>query len=738
MRKSQITMFMIMGIMLISAFALIFYMTKIRVESKTAPAVEKISEAISRDTAIKYYVISCLDSYTKKGLWLLANQSGFLYDDQAPIYSQNTLAFWSSTVGKHVVPFFLDGTLMTRYGIYAPKLSDTSFLDKPAPFYPYPGSLVPFPSSTNAFGNLNPADLRPSRLPPLCYSNGSNFYRFAGFGFSCDKNLYTPYAPLSVQYFLEQYIANKTRSCVNLSMMSARGYNVTEAPGLNATVMFGEDTVAVSLNFPLLINTRGQEPFTKVLTFTSEQPVRFKKIYELAYYMIKEDIRNIFFDFSNESAALWLVDLCPAFDEISQSRDKYNTSCLYPGMSIIHYRDVCPYQVCGLWNYSDVVVIKDYASVLDTKPYFFAFAVENRIPALDNIDESVNSSYEYYWFVNTTCGLNLTRIYRNTSNPADDNYNIVVDVGDTIRLIPRAIDPDEDKLTYKYSGWKTPVQIYNGSNEYVYWVKFSGGPELPFYAYKTSGKQLPGSVDSRNYWEDSSWFSTDGCKNDGNNLGKDANYPPLLSGGKLQPEDVGYHWVRVDVTDNAGLSDWQDIKIQVRCKPDGNKCCDEGADYHIRPSTSTCGICMTCNSEGACVYDNTKNDDCPKCQKCSKNLVSGKGECVPETGTNTNQKCGAGSADYECCLGNCLKRADTAPPWILYRQSCWECYNTDGQCKPNAQNWEYPVSHNGDFCAARAGHCYNGYCRDSLNQCYAGSEKGADCGTVPSSVATCP
>jgi hypothetical protein len=707
MRRGQITLFILLGLLMIFALIFFFYMMGVETEAKTKVSIEKISESILSSTAIKYYVITCLDAAAEQSLRLAGLQSGYIYDFQAA----GTARYFGPPVrdyGYHIVPFWYSpsGTYFdVAYGIYAPEFRLPSH--PPPPLYPYEGSLQRNPPILNVFGNFKvSAPDTISSLPELCYKNGSNTFGIKGFEWSCES--YSPNPKLTIQYYLEQFIANKTRECVNLSLLESKGYNVSAGTGINASVLFGENHVFVMLQYPIVIGVRGQTPFVKVLSYTSEQPVRFKKVYELASHMIRRDVRNIFFDFRNETLRYQLTD-CPGLNITpgKTTRSLRNASCLYPGMSVTQYRDVCKSTTfyCPKGNYSDVILIKDDASAANQEPFIFEFAVENRYPVLDYIDESVLPNSSYYLYLNKTYRLVPSKVYSNIkSSPSPQNYNIVAEVGQRVQIFPMGLDPEEDKLNYTYSGWKTPVQIYDamGAN-YSYDIDLGNGVTSHFV-----GPNVSGGEGYRNRWQDSndynSGYSTATPRY------KDAEYPerfPLT----LTKEDVGYHWIRINVTDPGGLYDLQDIKMQVRCKVD--ECCDSSTDYHYKAANAKCNDCRRCDAEGRCLAISSDGEgDCGVCSECRN------GQCYNDnTYTDYGNRCvNSNGSNYGCCMGECVIKQIPAP-W-LNPDKCIECYETTLRCDSSTRKLVYPARPGAACGPGGTGRCdSNGRCVLN-NNCY--------------------
>ena len=181
---------------------------------------------------------------------------------------------------------------------------------------------------------------------------------------------------------------------------------------------------------------------------------------------------------------------------------------------------------------SDIFIIEDSKSILDGMIYRFQFAVENRRPALDFIDESVDSDKYYYLYLNATYGKNLTEVYSNTSgHPISDEYNIIVEPP-LLEIFPLGIDPDEDNLTYSY-------EVINSF--YFSWTKSD---------FEGSSHYRAGVFGKKNV----SGFESD------HKVAKDVLIGPFsLGSGTPYVDNV----IRINVSDNEGLYDYQDVIIRV-------------------------------------------------------------------------------------------------------------------------------------------------------------------------------
>jgi len=674
-KKSQLTIFFLLGIVMISLFLFIYYLKHSVTETRLKKEVKKISTEVLETPAIKNYVQICLDDSVKEALVLVGLQGGNIYKsnntfgleiDSGPGFDAGDYGLLGIQVNLSEYNIS-EGSSDLIYAITKPQIDG---YHPDVPLYPYEGNL----KSRLVIGNntiRNPLGSNPHSdfhkilsLRALCSRQGSNYIN-ASIKESCEEDLYEVGGSNTVQVYLEEYIKKKVKQCLNFSsFIPETGFEIEEG-NITIEVLFGENNVYVTMEYPLKITIEGEAPVTKFLLYSSDIDVRFKKIYELAYHMIKEDVSNIFFDMSDISQVASLND-CPTFDPNYTIRDIYNRQCWEEGMNVTKEENVCPNYICsGIGNYSDVYIITDNQSLIDGKPFVFLFTAENRRPALDYMDDSIDSSSYYYGYLagNTYYERTPLEIYRKSNQNYtayyDEEYNIIVDVYQSIEILPFGIDPDNERiLSYSYSGWLTPIEIND-----------------------TSGAYLDGnsSLWSTNHWE----------RNYSYYYGFYGAYPPNIAPGLYKdanldtsPNDVGVHWVRVNVSDEQGLLDYQDIKIQVRCinslDHDPSDCCD---DYYEYSPGSGCGAhCMVCDGQGGCVLDMGRGADCGPCRDCSGDSAGG---CIDlDSPEDPRGECAAlhGGGNAVCCAGSCNDRTAVDEPWVIDPAKDPDCYEHDVGC----------------------------------------------------------
>jgi len=479
------------------------------------------------------------------------------------------------------------------YGIKQPvayfhhyNINKTNFNFMP-PKYPYLGQLISNPPASfndtyfpQDHGSLFAYySLHFPTYPMLCNHVGPNLYNYAGAVASCET--YSDYN-YSIQSMLREYIINQTKECVNFDFFVKNyRYNITKGE-ITGDVLFGDTDVITFIDYPITVNIEGKPPTTKVERFNKNIDIPFKKLHELAKHIIghrslksktpKTESDNIFFNITNDpfdcrkKGTTSIISCIPKGLPIKI--EKYNNYCITANPSPLECNNLHKH-----YQYSHIIKLTPNKT-LDGKYFTFLFAVENRIPVLDFIDESIphNSSYSEYLLLNYGKTANTTYNKSFTSyNP--DNYNIVVEVGNKIEIFPFGIDPDNEAVTYSYSGWKTPIRIMNETKNPVDY-------EDP-YLETPSSYIVSGGIITTNHLEESNYYVV------GFNLSTEKNkdaynitmltYPSTLGSSNIS--DVGYHWIRVNITDNEGLHDYQDIKIHVKC-PTWHSCCNITTDYH--------------------------------------------------------------------------------------------------------------------------------------------------------------
>ncbi|MBI5880580.1 hypothetical protein HZB90_00445, partial [archaeon] len=520
-RKAQLTLFILIGVFIIGVFAFVWYLNSSLAQGQLQAPTEKMIADLLKTGAIPYYVGVCLEQEAKQGLTYVGEQGGdIFYDEDGPAPNPTR---------------FLPLSYRVTYGISEPYLFNGTVYPYPPG---YPGGMnvsLQVPKlNFNGWGKFGEVSLR-----RLCDTHGANNpYIFTTWGTPtaismpiCLNNIYTD--TLSTQWQLEKYIQKKVVNCTNwTAILEETGYNVTPTSDYpNITFRLGLEDVWIDAFIPLELKVGGREPVYTIGDFHARLPIRLKRIVELASFMATYDSYVLNFNLSNDYKIFshWDTNIKVTVDT--------------------------PFKP-AMWE--DVVTIEDSASLLDGQSYVYRFSRQNRYPALDYIHMMTNWS----------------------------EYDIIVMEGQKILLTPNPLadeedpakrkmyDPDEDNLTYYYTGWKETCdeqfnfdwgipRSYCSMQEPTHpslYFKFPNvktevdeekWPEYPYWKHLLDLDYLR---DPREYPDEAplNWTNSDAYIQTGRN----ATYTPTH-------DDIGPHKVTVWVCDEAGLCDYQVVRIMV-------------------------------------------------------------------------------------------------------------------------------------------------------------------------------
>ena len=496
-KKGQITILLVLAMVLLLVFGLMLYIRgimKIKPEEvlSGSEVKKKVTEAVE----------ACVQHATQEGLRLVGMQGGAIYKTQvegtAPLLSGKTLLYEGDEV------------------LYAIREGEPP----PPPEYPVEG---PLGSTYVDIGKLT--------LKPLCDADGPNVWNLLGAEHTCISYDH-PGSPHSIQDYLRVYILNKSLECMAFSEWASQyGTEIVPQGDAELEIIMGDKDVTVQLTYPLEVGG------SRMSSFAYLSRVRLKKIYELAYRLAEEDIRDLTF-FVDEESSVGGLKTCPSIDRLNN-----NELCLKPGMSVEVIDAPCTNCIDEKGKFADIVRIVDEESLIVGEPYVFQFARENRRPALDPINETELSG-KYKTYLQKRHGKTKNPFRKTRYNPYPNFYDVVVTVGDEIELIPYGLDPDEDELTYYYEGWLTNKVLKTHKHQKEKDCRVGEPCNGPF------GRPVDAGGGFLNKWEQ-------------NAQGDWRTHKTSYNTSKSEP---GYKLLRITVCDTENLCDWQDIGILVNDK----------------------------------------------------------------------------------------------------------------------------------------------------------------------------
>ncbi len=515
-KKAQVTLFIILAILIVIGIGTYIFLSRQTTGINLLSRAAMQANALAKSDAVKLYVETCLEEATKEAVLTIGRQGGYIYDYQ----SDAGVAFLAPEGELCMLGGFLppENCQLGSYIIQMERtdgsgiIDNVSFMiknnsDMPIPFYPYPGYLHAT-DLVDTFGKVVGGTVMGSPLA-LCNTKGANSRLQKGAEQSCFGSYSSK--GISVQSLLEGYISEKVMECADFSGLTFSQGMTIIADKATTDVIFGETGITANIHYSMEIQFESNQAVATIADYSYRMDnLRFKQIYELAYYLVKADTSSIFFDKSSEGD---LMSLTNCIDPLLGW--PYKTFCLKDGMSLSIIEDPCKDR-CSVNRYADIIQITDQNSIINGEPYIFQFAVGNRRPALDSITYTPDASTPIYAYLVNNYGID-TSVYKKRTlvTKSELGYDIILAKQDLLEIYPRGVDPDEEALKYRYS-------------------KYEGEP-----------------TDLHKMLEDSAIYQT-------------TNRDASISVDSLV---AGDHVVGVVITDGEGLSDFHNIRIMV-CETD--------------------------------------------------------------------------------------------------------------------------------------------------------------------------
>lgn len=270
--KGQITVFIILGVLVLAAFAIVFYAASI------VSTEQRSSQEFLSSQPVEDYVSSCLSEAVRSGVVLLGSQGGRIFVSQGGIHDDPV------SQGSDFLPF---DDVVLPYSVLPPSSDFGNYFIDP-PKYPFVG--FPFVEGEEVFSGF----FGFNRLPPL-YEYNPDGRHVQG----------------SVQESLESYVESYVQSCADWSSFP---YYEFETGVPNASLVFASDvpqiereqSLSVMLSWPIVVS--GQASL-QLEEFAVKVPVRLAAV----YYFISEQLDKDTSDISFEPSGV---------DSFSVSRDR--------------------------------------------------------------------------------------------------------------------------------------------------------------------------------------------------------------------------------------------------------------------------------------------------------------------------------------------------------------------------------------------------------------------------------
>jgi len=333
--------------------------------------IEKVVSETKKEMA-ENYVDLCLKKGTEEAIVTMAKRGGYLpgkVKNPHPISNSISIALENMNDGNTSPASYPT----TNFSIYS-------------------GEHFPF-------GNVN--------LKMLCQEGGPNDVPIIDYAIPCPSG---SYGLDSMQKDIVHYVSLYLEKCVpvpleEISKVSGFEISINQSERPKVTVTFGEEGLLAQAYYPFIFEQE-DERLSKTVEFSYEVPIRLKRLYGLADFLIKNDRYYIDFNISKDY-----------FSEKKRSKH-YDTA-----MSVI----VTPIDQSD--NKTDVIFVYDNKSIMQGRAVYFKFARENRPPVLEPIHPST------------------------FTDEAGEVFDVVAS-GTDVNFTIDGADPDEDKMYVALALWR--------------------------------------------------------------------------------------------------------------------------------------------------------------------------------------------------------------------------------------------------------------------------------------------
>lgn len=480
-KRGQFTIFVVLGFVLVAAFAFLLYARSVIVEEQLKVQAHQTVRQTVQNNNLNFYVQSCIDRLADEGVRKLALQGGKLYESQGGLYPDPT------TRGVDYLPFeYEEETYNVSYAIKPNLNQDCVYLNPPD--YPLPDTrhqklINAYHQNiiSNPLCDFDSGAIGDFSMPKICDPYGRNRINVTGDrfdqGHTCGAPIY--YANDSIQEQLENYINNNLDKCANFSFFQDRlGYNITVINNPNTSIIFGKDRFSIETMYPFNVRIKGRT-VTTFANFQVNKDIDLLRAYHTIYQLVELEFKDI------------------RYNLLDNNNNQYD---------VLSENNICPN--CEYGRFDNLYQVVFNQETVRGQPLVFNFAVKNRAPVLDYINEG-------------------------------EVYDKVIIEGGTIRFAPIGIDPDEGLVTYSYGGWQENfTSVFNEQGCLQQPDTCSDNPEL--------------YVDDDYTVEPHNWSLSYEFQQTGVNATYNTNRT-----------DLGVHHVIVQVKDNSGKIDYQNVSVAV-------------------------------------------------------------------------------------------------------------------------------------------------------------------------------
>ncbi|MFT4311716.1 MAG: hypothetical protein ACMXYF_00620 [Candidatus Woesearchaeota archaeon] len=309
--RGQVTVFLIIGLIVFMAFALLLtYQPRTSVED-LSPA-----DATPARIAVETYLRQCLQESADTATKTILSQGGLWFESQGGSDNDENFDFDKPVVLRHDVlprhsPPYYPHNLSGRYNATLEELY-IHFHEQGLLLFPLFGRIDPRAESGNFY------------LPRLCDLEGPNWPGHTDHGRTCESDVYDTIGSVSsIQNKIQSYTTGIFQNCIE--SLSGRDAPVAQSIAQESFihVIYSNDGVEYVAKVPTQVNISDVTLRLNDISYT--QPLRIKPMYNLIFFGMREETINA--SFMIENASHW-------DSLIYCNYNGTNSLCLLPGLQI--------------------------------------------------------------------------------------------------------------------------------------------------------------------------------------------------------------------------------------------------------------------------------------------------------------------------------------------------------------------------------------------------------------------
>lgn len=242
-KKGQITVFMILGIILLFSTALIFYIKgRVQIpEEDIVPSLEAVPDVLK---PVRTFIEECAGSQMDKGLVTAMEHGGMIYAEDLSVDTANP------TEGEGVE------------------------------YFPGSNYKIPYWSYMESSNDCTSGCVIGTKMPPLCKA-GRIGCMLAGEG--------------SVEEQLERYLEEEMKSCTgDFQELRRQGYIIKELSNITASVSIREKDAVALIRYDLEVEKDGTR--TEIADYYASTPTKITEMYDIAVRLVNYSTANCFYE----------------------------------------------------------------------------------------------------------------------------------------------------------------------------------------------------------------------------------------------------------------------------------------------------------------------------------------------------------------------------------------------------------------------------------------------------------